>query len=283
ANDFVSADILVASQPLAFAFTTMRILYLMPLRDDQVTAFARVHVALWKKRQADALARFIHEAISQNLPLKELERNREILLNPLDLLFVCELIEAGTTPDMQGILRQQHQRMAADYHAIYQIDFPDERFSKFVYEARTKGDSDEFGTGGLGREWEKLQEFQLARLQVGSVDSGDARQWVMRHPRVCDFYTAVCWCFDQVWEQDNSTLTRHAGDPRFWGAFYLLLKDLDTRQRKLVFDKLLRWSAQNQQHTLLDGLVSEDERRHPTPETPLLRSEAGSQRSQSSG
>ncbi len=256
---FTKCNIIISSQPIDWSPPKNVVkLKLLPLNHSQIEEFLLNGKGLkLNKNDQERFSEFqnkckkyLNNTIKGDLPPKELEVNRFILSNPMDLTIVSQLLQIGETPNLFQLHEQQFREMEKTYkkHNLSR-PFPLNEFSLLTYEMKLNNlyilPYDEFLN-----EIDSMEQFKMVLRRI-IIDSRGNKKKLMyfRHEKFMDFFIVKHFL-------NNKELpSKHINDYRFRGVYFMLANLMPEDESKILREELIQYAAKTKDHNISDDFI----------------------------
>lgn len=160
------------------------------------------------------------------------EQSEESILalsNPMDLTVVARLLVKNKKPELFRLQEQQYDVMSEEFQYLHVgQEFQLSRFSKIVYEMRSKGrTTGPIPKDGFNAELNTMNSFKM--ITGRHEENSDSVDWYFRHEKIAEFFVIRHFLMqEKLWP-------KHVDDARFRGIYFGLARALpfDMAKKKL--------------------------------------------------
>ncbi len=251
-NNF-KGNIIIGTQRLEWNPPPIANIYeLQPLAREQIFDFLRsrffdlpVDVKTTEENYLHTCSRYLEEIFDKEKSKEIFEANQKVLSNPMDLTVVAHMLARDESPDLLHLQQQQYNVMSEEYKLINLSPFPIISFSEEVYHMRLE---DRF-TLQSGKFYDGIACMERHKMIVKRHTVDGEILWRFRHDKVMEFFVAQMFC------EKYELQTKHRGDPRFRGVYFLLAVLLPVDQAKLLCEDFINYAADTRDHSVSDDLI----------------------------
>ncbi len=223
---------------------------LLPLNANQLLKFLLKRNQIEKQPVTQQVAEnYLTERLqSTTLLPEEIESNRRMLSNPLDLTIIGELLAAGIKPNLNQLQEELYNQMLKGYREQRTKeagDFPIRQFSEKAYEQKLVSDDNSLDAAGFADEVNCMEAYKM----VYKKENEEGIEWFFRHDKIQDFFLLKAFLVN------SERQIKHLSDTKFRGVYFLLAEKLPLDDALLLREALIQHAAETNDNTVSNEFI----------------------------
>jgi hypothetical protein len=253
-SSYTKGNIILTTQPFSDKNPprSARLYRLLPLDDPQIHTFLTSRQPETAQLQGAAYQQvceaYLNQALNPQLPAEDLEANRRVLSNPMDLDIVAEMLAQAETPDLFRLQKQLYDRAASEYQSDNNgFPFPLQDFSELAYTMRLN-DQNLLPP----EELEQLEPGVVASLEKHKLLTPKYNSYQFRHDKIWDFFIVQKYLRSQSEACQELQTPERLQDTRLRGVYLQLALELDLPIAQTLEKALFDYASRTGDHTTSD-------------------------------